>query len=251
MSAVRPLLATETKVWLRDPAAVFFALVFPALLLVGLGLVIPDFRSPMEGDDLPWASAPNVTIWLPTMLALAVATISLTTMPVQFATFREKGVLRRMATTPMPPQNLIGVHLVINVVALLVAAVAAVVGGLTILKIPFAVDPLVVLLCFVLATAAMFSLGLLVAARADRGSAASGLGMLLYFPCLLLSGVWVPIPVMPVWMAEIAKYTPIGAASQGMLSGWFGDGFPLTEVLVMAAWTAVLFPLGVKLFRWT
>ncbi|MBO0611045.1 ABC transporter permease [Myceligenerans salitolerans] len=246
-----PLLTTETKVWLRDPAAVFFALVFPVLLLVGLGLVIPDFRSPMEEPGLPWDSAPNVTIWLPTILALAVATISLTTMPVQFATFREKGVLRRLATTPMPPRNLIGAHLVINVVALLVAAAAAVVGGMTVLDIPFAVDPLVVLLCFVLATTAMFSLGLLVAARADRGSAASGIGMLIYFPSLLFSGVWVPIPVMPDWMAQMAKYTPIGAASQGMLAGWFGDDFPLTQVLVMVAWTAVLFPLGIKLFRWT
>jgi ABC-2 type transport system permease protein len=244
------LLTTEAKVWLRDPAAVFFALVFPALLLVGLGLVIPDFRNPIESPNLPWDSAPNVTVWLPTILALAVATISLTTMPVQFATFREKGVLRRLATTPMPPRNLIGSHLVINLVALLVAATAAVVGGLTVLDVPFAVNPFVVLLCFVLATTAMFSLGLLVAARAERGTAASGIGMLIYFPSLLFSGVWVPIPVMPEWMAQIAKYTPIGAAAQGMTAGWFGEDFPLTQVLVMAAWTMILFPLGVKLFRW-
>jgi len=245
------LFATEAKVWLRDPGAVFFALVFPVLLLVALGLVIPDFRTPMDEPGLPWASAPAVTIWMPTVLALAVATISLTTMPVQFATFREKGVLRRLATTPMPPQNLIGAHLVINVLALLVAAAAAVVGGMAVLGIPAAVDPLVVLLCFVLATTAMFCLGLLVAARAARGTSASGLGMLIYFPSLLFSGVWVPLPVMPDWMLEVSKYTPIGAAAQGMLAGWFGDGFPLSQVLVMLAWTVVLFPLGVKLFRWT
>lgn len=251
MNADGRLLTTELKVWLRDPAAVFFALVFPALLLVGLGLVIPDFGSPIESPDLPWDHAPVVTTWLPTILALAVATIALTTMPVQFATFREKGVLRRLATTPMPPRNLIGAHLVINLGALLVAATAAVVGGMTVLDIPFAVDPLVVLLGFVLLTSAMFSLGLLVAARADRGSAASGIGMLIYFPCLLFSGVWVPIPVMPDWMAQIAKYTPIGAGAQAMTAGWFGESFPLAEVLVMAAWTVVLLPLGVKLFRWT
>ncbi|GAA1859159.1 ABC transporter permease [Myceligenerans crystallogenes] len=251
MSAVGTLLRVETRVWLRDPAGVFFALVFPALILVALGLLIPSFGEPIDDPALPWDSAPAVTAWVPTVLGLAVATISLTTMPVQFATFREKGVLRRLATTPMPPRRLIGVHLVINVVALVVAGAAAVVGAVTILGVPFAVDPATVLLCFVLATTAMFSLGLLVAAWAERATAASGLGMLLYFPSLLFSGVWVPLPVMPDWMQEVSKYTPVGAAAQGMLAGWFGDAFPLTQVLVMAAWTAVLFPLGVRLFRWT
>lgn len=247
----RTLLTTETRVWLRDPAAVFFALVFPALILVVLGLVIPTFRDPLQEPGLPWESAPTVTVWMPTVLVLAVATISLSTMPVQFATFREKGVLRRLATTPMPPQNLIAVHLVINVVALVLAGAAAVAGGMAILGVPFAADPAVVLLCLVLVTTAMFSLGLLVAARAERATAASGLGMLLYFPSLLFSGVWVPLPVMPDWMRDIARFTPVGAGAEGLTAGWFGEAFPLTEVLVMLAWTVVLFPLGVRLFRWT
>lgn len=251
MNAVGTLLRTETRVWLRDPAGVFFALAFPALILVALGLLIPAFSEPIEDRPLPWDTAPGVTVWVPTMLGLAVATISLTTMPVQFATFREKGVLRRLATTPMPPQRLVGVHMVINVVALLVAGAAAVIGAVTILDVPFAVDPATVVLCFVLATTAMFSLGLLVASWAERATAASGLGMLLYFPSLLFSGVWVPIPAMPDWMQEVSRYTPVGAAAQGMMAGWFGDDFPLTQVIVLVAWTAVLFPLGVRLFRWT
>ena len=122
------------------------------------------------------------------LIALAVGTIALTTMPVQFATFREKGILKRLSTTPMPPQNLIGAHMVINVLALFVSATAAVVGAMAVLGVPFAADPLVVLLVLVLSTTAMFSLGMLVAARAEKGSSASGLGMLIYFPSLMFSG---------------------------------------------------------------
>jgi ABC-2 type transport system permease protein len=33
--------------------------------------------------------------------------------------------------------------------------------------------------------------------------------------------------------------------------GWFENGFPLIQVVIMAAWTAVLVPLAVKLFRWS
>ncbi|MFD7310942.1 ABC transporter permease [Promicromonospora sp. NPDC059942] len=246
------LFATELRVWLREPTGVFFALVFPSLLLLGLGLAIPDFSKPMTDAPPPWNEAPGVTSYLPTIIALAVGTIALTTMPVQFATFREKGILKRLSTTPMPPQNLIGAHLVINVLALIVSTSAAVVGSMVVLGVPFAADPLTVLLVLVLSTTAMFSLGLLVAARAEKGATASGLGMLLYFPSLMFSGVWVPLSVMPDWMETIGLYLPLGAAAQGLTVGWFGtDGFPLAQVLVLVGWTVVLFPLGVKLFRWT
>lgn len=246
------LLTTELRVWLRDPTAVFFALVFPTLLLLGLGLAIPAFSEPMTDAPPPWNEAPGITSYLPTVIALAVGTIALTTMPVQFATFREKGILKRLSTTPMPPQNLIGAHMVINVLALIVSASAAVVGAMLVLDVPFAADPLTVLLVLVLSTTAMFSLGLLVAARAEKGTTASGLGMLIYFPSLMFSGVWVPLSVMPDWMERIGLYLPLGAAAQGLTVGWFGDeGFPLAQVLVLAAWTLVLFPLGVRLFRWS
>lgn len=245
------LLVTELRVWLRDPASVFFALVFPTMLLLGLGLAIPAFSEPMTDAPPPWNEAPGITSYLPTIVALAVGTISLTTMPVQFATFREKGILKRLSTTPMPPRNLIGAHLVINVLALVVSAGAAVVSGMVVLGVPLAADPLVVLLVLVLSTTAMFSLGLLVAARAEKGASASGLGMLIYFPSLLFSGVWVPLSVMPDWMKDIGLYLPLGASAQGLTAGWFGnEGFPLAQVLVLAAWTLVLLPLGVKLFRW-
>jgi len=245
------LFVTELRVWLRDPTAVFFALIFPSLLLLGLGVAIPDFSAPMTEAPPPWNTAPGITTYLPTIIALAVGTIALTTMPVQFATFREKGVLKRLSTTPMPPQNLIGAHLLINVLALIVSVGAAVVGAMVLLGVPLAADPLVVLLVLVLSTTAMFSLGLLIAARAEKGTTASGLGMLIYFPSLMFSGVWVPLEIMPDWMREIGLYLPLGAGAQGLTAGWFGnDGFPLAQVLVLAVWSLVLFPLGVKLFRW-
>jgi ABC-2 type transport system permease protein len=248
---VGKLFTTELKVWLRDPTAVFFALIFPTMLLLGLGLAIPAFQEPMTDAPPPWNEAPGITSYLPTIVALAVGTISLTTMPVQFATFREKGILKRLSTTPMPPQNLIGAHMVINVLALIVSAGVAVVSAIVVLGVPFAADLLVVLLVLVLSTTAMFSLGLLVAARAEKGTTASGLGMLIYFPSLMFSGVWVPLSIMPDWMKDIGLYLPLGASAQGLTAGWFGtDGFPLAQVLVLAAWTLVLFPLGVKLFRW-
>ncbi|WP_125776361.1 ABC transporter permease [Antribacter gilvus] len=250
------LLSTEARVWLREPVAVFFALAFPVVLLVGFGYLIPGLREPMSDAPPPWNDESAMSFYLPSVLALSIATVALTVIPVTFATFREKGVLRRLATTPMRPQAIVGVHLVINLAAVLVASLLAVAGAMLAFGVPLPENPGVVLLSFVLGVAAMYSLGLLVSARAPRGTTASGVGMLLYFPSMLVSGLWTPGPAMPDWLETLGKFTPIGASAQGMTIGWLGEVmtgevFPAVQIIVMVVWTAVLFPLGVKLFRWT
>lgn len=56
---------------------------------------------------------------------------------------------------------------------------------------------------------------------------------------------------MPEALATVATYVPLGAVAQGLSEGWFGDGEPVLQLVVMAAWTVVLVPLAARLFRWT
>ncbi|UNX55337.1 ABC transporter permease [Georgenia sp. TF02-10] len=245
------LLGTETAVWLRDAGTVFFGVVFPSVVLLGVGFAIPGMRDPITDAPPPWDGLTPIATYLPIVLATAIGTSALTVMPVTLATFREKGVLRRLATTPMRPQGLIASHLVINLGATLVSSVVALAVGMLVFDAVAPGRAAVVLLAFVLAVAAMFALGTLVAARAARGTTASAIGMTIYFPSLLFAGLWTPGPVMIDFIREIGQFTPLGAASQAMTEGWFGDGFPALQMVVMVAWTAVLLPLGVKLFRWS
>ncbi len=244
------LLATEFRVWLRDGATVFFALVFPTVLLVGVGFAIPGMREPIEDLGEPWVGLTPIAAYLPVILAVSIATPALTTMPVWFAQYRERGVLRRLSTTPMRPQGIIAVQLLIHLAATVVAAVVALVLGQVVFGLAAPAHPWTVLAAFVLGVGAMFSLGILIASRVSKGSAASGIGSLLYFPMLFFAGVWTPGPVMPDTVAAIATFTPLGATAQAMNAGWFSDGFPTLRIVVLAAWTAVLLPLGVRLFRW-
>lgn len=244
------LLATELRVWLRDGATVFFGLAFPTVLLAGVGFAIPGMREPIAGLGEPWTGLTPIAAYLPVILAVSIATPALTTMPVWFAQYRERGVLRRLSTTPMRPQGIIAVQLLIHLAATVVAAVVALLVGQLAFGLVAPAHPWTVLVSFLLGVAAMFSLGILIASRVGKGSAASGLGSLLYFPMLFFAGVWTPGPVMPETVAAIAKFTPLGATAQAMNTGWFEDGFPALRIAVLAVWTAVLLPLGVKLFRW-
>lgn len=251
MRALRILTISEARLYLRDPANGFFALAFPTVLLLVLGTVMPGMRDRIPGLTGGFAGLRPIDLFVPITLALAMATVSLTTFPTVFGAYREKGVLRRLSTTPLPASRMLVAQIAINVVALIAAVVVALVASQVVLGIAMPDQPLLAVGMFLLGAVTMISLGCLMAALVPSAGVAGGLGMLLYFPMLFFAGVWTPGPLMPESIARVSAFTPLGAASQAMSEAWFGSGIPAQQIVVMLVWTGVLVPLSARLFRWT
>ncbi|WP_454050222.1 ABC transporter permease [Cellulomonas sp. Marseille-Q8402] len=255
MSATSPrvlaqVTAVEGRLALRDPGNLFFAVLFPGVLLAVLGLAMPWGSTPFDASDPLLSQINGITGYTPVVLTLAIGTVALSVYPITIATYRGQGVLRRLSTTPLPPSRLLVAQILVNVGALLVAAVLTLAVGLLLVDVGAPADPGLVLLAFLLTATATFGVGSLIAARAPTAGAATGIGMTVYFVSLFFAGVWLPLPIMPEVVQEIAAWTPLGAGSQAMLDAWAGGAVPTRELLVMAGWTVVLVPLSAKLFRW-
>jgi ABC-2 type transport system permease protein len=224
---------------------VFWTLLFPTLLLLGQAVIAPELRQIASGDT--WAGTPFygtsvINVILPAMLALPIGITALLVLPATFGGFREKGILRRFSATPMRPQSMFAAHFVINVTMALAGALIAVVVISALFHVVTPNNIAMVVLGFVLGMAAMMALGSLVSARVPRASTGTTIGKIILFPLILTPGTW---------LYQIARVSPLGAASQVMTYGWFGgDSFPWVQVGAMIAWTAVLTPLAVKLFKW-
>lgn len=244
------LLIAETRLFLRDGGNLFFALIFPSVLIIGVGYLIPGLReSIVEAGPLQGLSAVNFMI--PPVLATAVATPALTVLPVTFAQYRERGILKRLSTTPMRPQAMLTAHVIIGVLAFLVAAALALVLGAIAFDLAMPDGPLQVVGSLVLCAGAMFSIGLIIAALAPRANIAQAIGMLLFFPMLFFAGLWTPGPEMPELIAQIASWTPLGAGSQALQSFWFdASDIPVRQLLVMTGYIAVSVPVAARFFRW-
>ncbi len=241
----------EGRLYLREPSVVFFGLFFPAVLLLALGLLMPWADQPFDAKDPVLSQVTAITGYTPIVLALAIGTVAYSTFPPTMGAYREKGVLRRLSTTPLPPSRLLVAQLVVNLAMLLLASTLAVGGGALLLDIGMPADPAVTLLAFVAGAAASMSVGALIAAVAPTAGAATGGGMLVYMTSLFFAGVWFPLPLMPDVVQTISRFTPLGAASQALAAGWYEGRFPGVELLVLGVWTVVLVPLAAKLFRWT
>ncbi|GAA4286711.1 ABC transporter permease [Georgenia daeguensis] len=251
MRGLPALVRSEARLFLRDPGTVFFSLALPATLVLGIGFALPGMRDPITDAGPPWDGLTPVATFLPVVLATAIAAPALSTMPTFIAGYRERGVLRRLSTTPMRPQGVLLAQVVVNVAAFAVAAAlgvatAALAFGIV---VPRQVGLLVV--AVLLGAASTFGIGLVIAAVAPKGSTAGGLGMLAYFPLLFFAGMWTPGPAMPDAVATVGRFTPLGAAGQAMNEAWFGTGVPAFELVVMVAWVVVLYPVAARIFRWS
>ncbi|WP_424223220.1 ABC transporter permease [Brooklawnia sp.] len=246
---MRRLLRVEALLFVRDLPSAVFALIVPALILLGAGLAIPGMRETLTGGQLDGLTM--IQVYTPAVLTMALATPALSTLPVMVANYREHGVLRRLSTTPARPGAVLAAQVVINLAAFVVAAALAVLLATVVFAAPLPRQTLTAAIALLAGALAMFGLGMLVAARARTGSAAAAVGMLLYFPLLFLAGMWTPGPLMPDLARQIATYTPLGATSQALAAAWFDTGFPALQVTVLIAWTALLYPLAARTFRWT
>jgi len=228
---------------------VFFALAFPTVLILGMGYLIPGLDETIT-DPGPLEGLRTIVVMIPPVLATAMAAPALTTLPAAMATYREQGVLKRLSTTPMRPQGVLVVQVIIGVVAFVVAAALALAVFAAAFDWVAPDEPLMVVLSVVLGAAAVFGVGLLIAAVAAKASTANAIGMLTYFPMLFFAGLWTPGPIMPDAVQTIGSYTPLGAASQGIEAAWFAGEVPARQLVVMVVYIAVLYPLAAKLFRW-
>src|SRR5262249_53753270 len=189
--------------------------------------------------------------FLPAMeVALALGMVGLFTLPTYLATYREKGILRRLATTPVHPALLLITQLLINLLMAAVAAALVVTIGRLALGIAVPENMPGFLLALVCGVSALFSVGLLVAAVAPRGPAASAIGALLLYPSLFLAGAWLPKERMPALPARIGDSPPLGATQDMLRTAWAGGAPQPLQLVATAAFALIAIAAAARLFRW-
>jgi len=239
------LTLTESKLFLREPTAVFFMLVFPPVLLVIFGLV-PSFREP----DPDLGGVRMISVYTPIVVAMALALTALSALPQMFATYREKGILRRMRTTPVRPAYLLGAQLLMCTVVSVVVLVALLAIGRIAFDVALPTQVAGYALSYVLAVVSMLSIGLLLASLAPSGRGAGAIGSVLFFPVLFFAGLWAPRELMPEVLRRISDFTPLGAGVQSLADTAAGQWPQLLHVAVMLGWTVVAGGLAARYFRW-
>ncbi|MDF3291774.1 ABC transporter permease [Streptomyces silvisoli] len=245
MYALRKLTVTEGRLFLRDPAAVFFALAFPVLLLAVLGAV-PAFRR--TSPKLHGLS--TVEVYAPVMVVFTLVMLAMNGMTPVLTAYREKGVLRRISASPVPAATILGALVCLYAVVSVVSLVLVAVVGRLAFHIELPQAPLAFLVAFVLAAASLFAVGMLLAALAPSAKAGNAIGIACFFPLMFFSGLWVPRDLMPGILRRTGDFIPSGAATEAVLDAWNGHWPHTGDLATMTVFALVAGCAAARLFRW-
>jgi ABC-2 type transport system permease protein len=244
--ALRRLTQAELRLFLRERAGLIWGVGFPVILLIIFG-AIPGFRSPVS-PNLPGVSI--LDAYVPILIAFVLAMLALNVVPPVLAGYREKGILRRLATTPVGPGRVLAAQLIINISMTIVTLVVLLALARIAYHVPLPRQAGGFIVALALAIAALFGLGMVIAAVATTGRVANATGAILFFPLMFFSGLWLPIASMPAVLQHISHATPLGAAVQALTDAWQGHFPHPLQLITLAIYALVAPAVAARLFRW-
>jgi ABC-2 type transport system permease protein len=231
-------------------------MLFPIIMIVVFGSI---FTGPIDGTDTPFTQ-----YFVTGMIASGLMVSGFQALAIQIPIERDRGVLKRLRGTPMPPS----VYFIGKVGMVLTLAVLE-----TIVLLAFGVaflgvhlpgtgaKWLTLLWVSVLGISACTLCGVAFSSIARTGRSAPAVVTPVAIVLQFISGVFFVFTELPGWMQHVAAVFPLKWMCQGMRSAFLPDVFAGQEpaggwelgriALVLGAWCVGGLILCLTTFRWT
>lgn len=251
MEAFRALTISEMRLFVRDPLATVFALVFPFAMLLLLAAVFGDTPPDDQVDGmLVFRGVSGDDYYVAASVGVVGAAIGLLVMPVALAGYRERGILRRFRASGLSTRSLFGAYVLVGL-AVSVAGSLVMIAASTLLYGTQLPDDVVGVACAILLSVFCFmSIGFLLAGLIPTARAAQGIGLMLFLTLWMISGTAPPLAVLPEAIRNITRFQPLSHMVIAIQDPWFGFGWNLEKLGIIAATTLVAGAVAIWRFRW-
>jgi ABC-2 type transport system permease protein len=238
----------DQKAFWRNPASVFFTVMFPVILFLILALVF-------SGEDVNVRGGIDATTYyVPAIMSLAIISATMQTLAMTLVIAREDGRLKRGRGTPMPPWVFIAGRVGNSVVvALMMLVLLAAIGALFGADVPWERLP-AILLTLVVGAAAFCCLGIALTALIPSQDAAAAIVNALLLPLYFLSGVFIPEDQLPDGVITFADLFPVRHFFDAFFDAYVpagGSAVSWDNLAIVALWGVAGLLLAIRYFRWT
>ncbi|WP_128646477.1 ABC transporter permease [Rhodococcus sp. BS-15] len=245
LRATGALVRAEMRMVIRDTAGLIVPIALPVLVLVMNG----------SGTSAEIVGPGAITAFdrfvLPLALTMIIAVIGIVNMPSFLALYRKSGVLKRLSTTPIRPAQVLAAQVITSSVQATLGIGIALSTGALLFGITPPHNPILVAAIVMLGAAAMYSLGIVVAAVAPTANSAVAIGLTLFLALGATGGLFGPVADLPEPVAAVGEVLPFGATVTALGSAWAGTPVdivgPIGLVIAVIAGTAC----AIRLFRWS
>jgi len=239
----------DQKIFWRNPASVFFTVMFPVMFLVLLGVIVNGQTIHTQGG------IDATTYFVPAVITLALVSATMVNLAMNLTILREGGVLKRLRGAPLPGWVFIAGRIGNAFVTALLMFVLVTALGRVLFDVPVPwsrLGPLLVVLA--VGSASFCALGVALTTIIPSREAAPAITNLVVFPLYFLSGVFIPESEIPNGVLHVADVFPIRHLFDALLAGFDpatgSAGYELGQLAVVAAWGVLGFVVALRRFRW-
>ena len=222
------LLKADLKMYLREPAATFFTLMFPALLLAISGY---SFGQEVVLTTPSGVEMRILDLMLPATLAWVMATQGLLGVYPMLTMLRETKVLKYYRTHPIRPLHILVSQYLIGLLMLAVSLAILLVVAEVLFGLRYDGQAGFILLSIVVAYTAFFAMGFALAGVTPSARAAQALGSVLFFPMMFLSGAFGPREPLPPALKFLSDLSPLTHATDLLTDFWVSGPITLGDAL--------------------
>ncbi|WP_221584137.1 ABC transporter permease [Microbacterium sp. G2-8] len=239
------LTLAEMRTVARDTAGLIVPIGMPSLFLIVNGMAV-------SGETLPGTGGRSVleVFVLPLMLVMVIALVGVVNMPSFLATYRKEGLLTRLAATPVRPAMVLGAQVITSFVQTAVGIGIATTISFLAFDIVGPVDVAATVGVLLLVCAAMYALGMVVAAVSPTANASVAIGLVAFFALGAVGGLFGGAQNLPDVVRTIGEWTPFGAGVTALQHAWLGEPVPGSALIALAAVAVVGSVVSMRLFRW-
>jgi len=241
----------DQRVFWRDPNAVFFTAALPVAFLLIFGTIFGS--QPMR---IAGRAARTADYMVPGMVTFGVVSATFLNLAISVTISRERGLLKRLRTTPLPPSAFIAAQVLTAITtSLLLVVVLVAIGWVAFgVHVPGAALPAVII-ALAIGAATFCTLGLALTALIPSEAAAAPLANAIILPLYFISGVFIPASQLPATMLHIADVLPVRPFFLALLTAFDPHGkapaITAGKLAIVVGWGLAGLLIASRTFRWT
>jgi ABC-2 type transport system permease protein len=241
----------ELRSFLRNTQARVFTILLPIVFLIIFVGVFGNHTVQLASG----ATIKTSTYYIPALTTLGIISAAYTNLVISVVAERERGILKRRRSAPVPAYVLIlGRGLLAVVVAVFMCVLMMVIGSIFYgATVPSHTIPGVAVTA-ILGALTFCSVGYAVSSFIRFADAAQPIIQITLLPLYFISGVFVPQSQIPSWLSNVASVFPVKHLSSALVTAYdpmtTGAGFSSRDLAVLAAWGVGGLIVALRRFSW-
>jgi ABC-2 type transport system permease protein len=245
----------RTATYLYDPSSISVSMKMQILNSVFAGINqkmsgMPPFIRSAETSILN-RKYRFIEFFIPGIIAMSVMTLSLFGTVNVNTELRQKGVIRKLSTTPITRTDWILSNVLYQFILAVLTTIAMLLVSYAVFNVSLQINAWLPVF-IILDVFAFVGIGMILTRFAKEAESAAAAANAISFPMMFLSGSFFPLEMMPGFMQTVARILPLYYVNEGLRASMvFNDHMAaLRYSAIIGVFAAVVFILGIVATKW-